>query len=200
MPTHHRPTCFQDKPLHQFEYTSIYKHQLCTHTSWIEQFPQSSRPRAAATPLVSWCLWRRWDSNPRPSECKSDALAKLSYNPKFSHTIAGLSAPKRLIKTMSRKHPKSQQPICTSLGFFFPTSGCECVWNRIRTYGAAKPHGRLTACCLKPLGHPNILAGRVGFEPTTCGLTVRCTNRCAISQYKKMLCWRRESLAHFSPN
>lgn len=24
---------------------------------------------------------------------------------------------------MSRKHPKSQQPICTSLGFFFPTSG-----------------------------------------------------------------------------
>ena len=74
------------------------------------------------------------------------------------------------------------------------------VWNRIRTYGVAKPHGRLTACCLKPLGHPNILAGRVGFEPTTCGLTVRCTNRCAISQYKKMLCWRRESLAHFSPN
>ena len=81
---------------------------------------------------------------------------------------------------------------------FKPTSGS--VWNRIRTYGAAKPHGRLTAWCLKPLGHPNILAGRVGFEPTTCGLTVRCTNRCAISQYKKMLCWRRESLAHFSPN
>lgn len=71
-------------------------------------------------------LWRRWDSNPRPSECKSDALAKLSYNPKFSHTIAGLSAPKRLIKTMSRKHPKSQQPICTSLGFFLSH-----VWVRV---------------------------------------------------------------------
>ena len=55
-----------------------------------------------------------------------------------------------------------------------PTSGCECVWNRIRTYGAAKPHGRLTACCLKPLGHPNILAGMVGLAPTVLGLTGRC--------------------------
>lgn len=103
-----------------------------------------------------------------------------------------------------------------------PTSGCESVWNRIRTYGAAKPHGRLTACCLKPLGHPNVFAkiykisdnskfsknffcgaeenrtlpetlqgslaslgtchpictaGTEGFEPTTFGLTVRCSNR-----------------------
>lgn len=27
--------------------------------------------------------WSRWESNPRPSECKSDALAKLSYGPKL---------------------------------------------------------------------------------------------------------------------
>lgn len=52
-----------------------------------------------------------------------------------------------------------------------PTSGCECVWNRIRTYGAAKPHGRLTACCLKPLGHPNILAGTEDYDTSTPCLT-----------------------------
>ena len=53
---------------------------------------------------------------------------------------------------------------------FRPTSGHEfifylciqlnlfCVWDRIRTYGGIYfSLGRLTVCCLKPLGHPNIL-------------------------------------------
>lgn len=60
-------------------------------------------------------------------------------------------------KNQSSHHgEKPSQVICTSLTFSLrPTSGS--VWNRIRTYGAAKPHGRLTVCCLKPLGHPNIV-------------------------------------------
>ena len=32
-------------------------------------------------------LWNQWESNPRPSECKSDALAKLSYGPEVSGLI-----------------------------------------------------------------------------------------------------------------
>ena len=75
-------------------------------------------------------LWSLWDSNPSVTVQMSSA-SHYTTNPKFSHTIAGLSAPKRLIKTMSRKHLKSQQPICTSLGFFFPTSGCELLGRRI---------------------------------------------------------------------
>ena len=75
-------------------------------------------------------LWRRWDSNPRPSECKSDALAKLSYNPKHCLTsIVGLRLAIRLGK----------KPILTSWGttlathmYIFecclrPTSGCEFI-------------------------------------------------------------------------
>ena len=113
-------------------------------------------------------LWSLWDSNPSVTVQMSSA-SHYTTNPKFSHTIAGLSAPKRLIKTMSRKHPKSQQPICTSLGFFFPTSGYEYLYLLLLyilliffAFGVGfEPtevlisFGRLTVCCLKPLGHPN---------------------------------------------
>jgi hypothetical protein len=44
--------------------------------------PRSQGYNARILPIELWVhMWRRWDSNPRLSECKSDALAKLSYNP-----------------------------------------------------------------------------------------------------------------------
>ena len=147
MPTHHRPTCFQDKPLHQFEYTSkktptVYTYKLN------RTVPQSSRPRAAITPLVSWCLWRRWDSNPRPSECKSDALAKLSYNPKQCLTsIVGLRRSIRLDKTTATLNGR----MANVVGYFVP----------LHSLTTLATHMYIFECCLRPTSGCELLGRRI---------------------------------------
>lgn len=145
MPATNRPTCFQDKPLHQFEYTSKFVESV------------------GFEPLCDSA-----DVKCQPLHYRPQAL--------HSSSIVGLVRPYGQVKNQSSHHGGTT--LATHMYIFKcclrPTSGCECVWNRIRTYGAAKPHGKLTACCLKPLGHPNILAGMVGLAPTVLGLTGRC--------------------------
>ena len=65
----------------------------CRSTNWATTTVGMARFELATFTVSEWqsnhwytCLcklWRRWDSNPWPSACKADALAKLSYNPKI---------------------------------------------------------------------------------------------------------------------
>ena len=121
--------------------------------------------------MVTWrfllYLWR-WgrDSNPwavSPTSCFQDKRNRpLCHLTKLRlHSIVVIATLTVKRKPVIRYDGKNLDHSYVHLWVLLhPTSGCESVWNRIRTYGAAKPHGRLTACCLKPLGHPNVFLQR----------------------------------------
>ena len=110
---------------------------LVFKTSLFNQFEYTS---------ISW--WRRWDSNPRPSECKSDALANWATTPSDAQQqYRWLSASLRLDKMTATLNGR----MANVVGYFVP----------LHSLTTLATHMYIFECCLRPTSGCELLGRRI---------------------------------------